>query len=141
MQDIYHKFLRDSEKKAFDLEHRNKINFNISKYDAAVTKGKEQFKDIELARKRAAFLKHRIVNNLEKYLVEFAANFEKKGGKIIWALDEEEASREILALMHKYNAKHVVKSKSMTTEEIEIKIGKRRNNFFHTNNGNMNFRK
>jgi len=120
MHDIYHKFLKDSEKKAFDLEHRNKINFNISKYDAAVAKGKEQFKDIELARKRAAFLKHRIVNNLEKYLIEFAANFEKKGGKIIWALDEEEAAREILALMHKYNAKHVVKSKSMTTEEIEI---------------------
>jgi len=128
MQDIYHKFLRDSEKKAFDLEHRNKINFNISKYDAAVTKGKEQYKDIELARKRAAFLKHRIVNNLEKYLIEFAANFEKKGGKIIWALDKEEAAREILALMHKYNAKHVVKSKSMTTEEIEINEALEKNN-------------
>ncbi len=128
MSDIYHKFLKDSEKKAFDLEHRNKINFNISKYDAAVAKGKDQYKDIELARKRAAFLKHRIVNNLEKYLIEFAANFEKKGGKIIWALDKDEAAREILAIMHKYNAKHVVKSKSMTTEEIEINEALESNN-------------
>lgn len=128
MHEIYNKFLKDSEKKAFDLEHRNKINFNISKYDAAVAKGKEQYKDIELARKRAAFLKHRIVNNLEKYLIEFAANFEKKGGKIIWALDKDEAIVEILALMRKYNAKHVVKSKSMTTEEIEINEALENNN-------------
>ncbi len=128
MHEIYNKFLKDSEKKAFDLEHRNKINFNISKYDAAVIKGKEQYKDIELARKRAAFLKHRIVNNLEKYLIEFAANYEKKGGKIIWALDKDEAIREILALMRKYNAKHVVKSKSMTTEEIEINEALEKNN-------------
>jgi len=78
MHDIYNKFLKDSEKKAFDLEHRSKINFNISKYDAAVALGKKQFEDIELARKRAAFLKHRIVNNLDKYLIEFAANFEMR---------------------------------------------------------------
>lgn len=120
MGEIYQKFLKESAKKAFDLEHRFKINFNIGKYNQAVLKGKGQFKDIELARKRAAALKHRIVNNLEKYLIEFAANFEKNGGKIIWAQDAEEASREILSLMHKYDAKHVVKSKSMITEEIEL---------------------
>ncbi len=120
MGEIYQKFIKESAKKAFDLEHRFKINFNIGKYNEAVHKGKEQFKDIELARKRAAALKHRIVNNLEKYLIEFAANFEKNGGKIIWAQDAKEATREILTLMHKKDAKHVVKSKSMITEEIEL---------------------
>lgn len=120
MGEIYQKFIKDSAKKAFDLEHRFKINYNIGKYNEAVIKGKDQFKDIELARNRAAALKHRIVNNLEKYLVEFAANFEKNGGKIIWAQDADEATQEILSLLHKKNAKHVVKSKSMTTEEIEL---------------------
>lgn len=120
MGEIYQKFIKESAKKAFDLEHRFKINFNIGKYNEAVHKGKEQFKDIELARKRAAALKHRIVNNLEKYLIEFAANFEKNGGKIIWAQDAKEATREILTLMHKKDAKNVVKSKSMITEEIEL---------------------
>ncbi len=120
MGEIYQKFLKESAKKAFDLEHRYKINYNIGKYNEAVLKGKKQFKDIELARKRAAFLKHRIINNLEKYLIEFAANFEKNGGKIIWAQDTDEATHEILALLHKNNAKQVVKSKSMTTEEIEL---------------------
>lgn len=120
MGDIYQKFIKDSAKKAFDLEHRFKINYNIGKYNEAVAKGKDQFKDIELARERAAALKHRIINNLEKYLVEFAANFEKNGGKIIWAQDAEEATQEILSLMRKKDAKKVVKSKSMITEEIEL---------------------
>lgn len=120
MHEIYSKFLKDSEKKAFDLEHRNKINYNISKYDAAVIKGKKQYRDLELARSRAYVIKHKVVNNLEKYLIEFAANFEKKGGKIIWAQDGDEAVKEILDLMKKNNVKLVVKSKSMTTEEIEL---------------------
>ena len=120
MGEIYQKFIKDSAKKAFDLEHRFKINYNIGKYNEAVIKGKDQFKDIELARERAAALKHRIVNNLEIYLVEFAANFEKNGGKIIWAQNAEEATQEILSLMRKKEAKNVVKSKSMITEEIEL---------------------
>jgi len=120
MGEIYQKFIKESAKKAFDLEHRFKINYNIGKYNEAVLQGKKQFKNIELARKRAASLKHRIVNNLEKYLIEFAANFEKNGGKIIWAQDADEASHEILAILHKNDAKHVVKSKSMITEEIEL---------------------
>lgn len=120
MHEIYTKFLKDSEKKAFDLEHRNKINYNISKYDTVVIKGKKQFRDLELAKSRAYVIKHKVVNNLEKYLIEFAANFERKGGKIIWAQDKDEAVKEILDLMKKNNVKLVVKSKSMTTEEIEL---------------------
>ncbi|MEZ5198613.1 MAG: LutB/LldF family L-lactate oxidation iron-sulfur protein [Bacteroidales bacterium] len=128
MGEIYYKFLKDSEKKAFDLEHRNKINFNISKYHAAVINGKNQFNDLELARTRAHSIKHKVVNNLEKYLIQFAANFEKNGGKIIWALDKDEAIKEILRILKKYDAKHIVKSKSMTTEEIELNEALEKNN-------------
>ena len=120
MSEVYHKFIKDSEKKAFDLEHRNKINYNISKYDTAVARGKQQYKDLDLARKRAQVIKHKVVNNLEKYLIEFAANFETRGGKIIWAQDTKEAVDEILKLMKKHGVEKVVKSKSMITEEIEI---------------------
>ena len=51
----------------------------------------------------AYVIKHKVVNNLEKYLIEFAANFEKKGGKIIWAQDKDEAVREIMDLIKKNN--------------------------------------
>ena len=120
MSDKYLKFLKDSEEKAFDKKHRNIINFNISKYDTAVAKGKLQYHDIELAKKRAAHIKHKAINSLDEYLVEFEANFILRGGKIIWADTQEEAITEIIKVLKKYDARHVVKSKSMITEEIEL---------------------
>jgi len=113
-------FLKQAEKVAFDREHRSKINYNMSVYDRAFAKGKLQFEDIELVRKRAANLKHRIVNELDKYLIEFERNFQKRGGKVIWAQDKKEAIKEILAILAKHEVTTVVKSKSMITEEIDL---------------------
>jgi L-lactate dehydrogenase complex protein LldF len=42
MIDLKHQFLVESERKAFDMEHRKKLKFNIGRYDAAVIKGKKQ---------------------------------------------------------------------------------------------------
>jgi hypothetical protein len=39
MSIIADKFLKESKLKAFDLEHRKKINFNIAKYNDAFKKG------------------------------------------------------------------------------------------------------
>ena len=113
-------FLVASETKSFDKEHRRKLIHNISQYDKKVVDGKNQFSDLELAKSRAAVLKNKIVENLDKYLIEFEANFIKRGGKVIWAQDTEEAIKEIMAVMKKANAKTVVKAKSMTTEEIHF---------------------
>jgi len=120
ISEAYNKFVKDSEEKSFDKEHRRKLNFNISKYDTAVTKGKQQYKNLELAKKRAANIKHRVINNLDKYLIEFEANFTKRGGKVIWAADSEQAMIEIVDILKKYDVKNIVKSKSMITEEIEL---------------------
>lgn len=120
MASLKHQFLIDSEVKAFDLEHRKKLKFNIGRYDAAVVKGKLQYSNLELAKERAARIKRNVVNNLEEYLIEFESNFTKNGGKIIWADDSSEAVKQILDILKKRDAKKVVKSKSMVTEEIEL---------------------
>ena len=113
-------FLVESEAKAFDLEHRKKIRFNIGKYNAAVAKGMHQYINHELARERASFLKTTVINNLDKYLIEFENNFTQRGGKVIWAQNAEEALKEIGQIMKRKKAKTVVKSKSMITEEIHL---------------------
>ncbi|MGV3540062.1 MAG: LUD domain-containing protein, partial [Rufibacter sp.] len=113
-------FLQDSEQKAFDLDHRQKIRFNIGKYNAAVQNGMHAYQHHELARERASFLKTQVINNLDKYLVEFENNFTKRGGKVIWAQNAQEALKEIGAIMQRKRAKSVVKSKSMSTEEIHL---------------------
>jgi L-lactate dehydrogenase complex protein LldF len=116
----YELFLTASENKAFDLSHRKKLNFNIGRYDHSVSIGKLQYSDLELAKTRAAHIKNKVIDNLEKYLIEFEANFSKRGGKIIWAQDAEEALKEVFKILEKHSAKSIVKSKSMITEEIKL---------------------
>lgn len=113
-------FLEASEIKVFNPEHRRKLAFNINQYDKKVVEGKNQFADLETARQRAASRKWKVIENLDKYLIEFEANFIKRGGKVIWARDANDAINEIMAIMKKANARAVVKSKSMTTEEIHV---------------------
>ena len=113
-------FLLDSEALVFDSEHRRKLAFNISQYDKKVVDGKNQFSDLEIAKQRGAMLKWKVIENLDKYLVEFETNFTKRGGKVIWARNAEEAIQELLRILKRANAKTVVKAKSMTTEEIHV---------------------
>ncbi len=113
-------FTEAVEKKAFDKAHRKKINFNIARYAETVVKGKQQYSDLELARQKAKNVKWKAISNLDKYLVEFEANFTANGGKVIWAQNTEEAIAEILKIVRAKQAKTVVKSKSMATEEIEL---------------------
>ncbi|MCX6244581.1 MAG: lactate utilization protein B [Bacteroidetes bacterium] len=113
-------FLADSEKRSFDPEHRRRLDFNIGKYDEKVKVGKQQYADLELARRRAAVRKHKALSNLDRYLVEFETNFVKRGGKVIWAPSEKDAQKEILAIIKHADAHLIVKQKTMLSEELEI---------------------
>ena len=113
-------FLVASEEKAFDVDHRRIINNNIDKYSTAVTRGLSRITNLDNAKRKGHVIKWKVMENLDKFLPEFEANFQKCGGKVIWANDAEEANREILNIIQKANAKTVVKSKSMVTEEIHL---------------------
>ncbi len=120
MSEIQKEFSRVSEIKAFNRAHRKTINFNTGKYDAAVLRGKEQYANLQLARQRVSFIKHRAVNDLEDYLKEFEYNFTKNGGKVIWAVNSKEVIDEVLRICENAGAKSIVKSKSMATEEVDF---------------------
>jgi len=113
-------FKTDSEKKAFDIEHRKIIRHNISKYDMAVSIGLKRFHNYELARKRTASIRYKSIQKLDNNLIDFESNFTRRGGKVIWATTAEEAVNEILKIVKRQYIEVVVKSKSMATEEIEI---------------------
>jgi len=112
-------FLEDS-KIAFDKKHRKTINFNISRYYESVEKGKLRYRNMELAKQRASFIKSKVVANLAGYLQEFENNALKNGIEIIWARTGEEAVSEIVRVLNENNARLLVKSKSMISEEIEL---------------------
>ncbi|MDP3469508.1 MAG: LutB/LldF family L-lactate oxidation iron-sulfur protein [Daejeonella sp.] len=113
-------FIHTSDTKAFDLDHRRIINYNIGKYHVAVERGLSKLANLENSKRKAHTIKWKVMENLDKLLPEFESNFQRKGGKVIWANDIEEAQNEILRIIKKAGAKTVIKSKSMATEEIHL---------------------
>ncbi len=114
------KFAKDSAKIAFDKKHRKTISFSTNNYKKAFEKGKSQFKNLDKSKEQAAFIRNKVINNLDTYLIEFEKNFIENGGNLIWATDANEALSEIDKIMDEHMAKNVVKSKSMITEEIGL---------------------
>ena len=120
MTSIADDFLVAAENKAFNTDHRRIINNNIGKYDTAVARGLSRVINLDNAKKKGHVIKWKVMENLDKILPEFEANFQRRGGRVIWANDAEEANREILNIIQRAGAKTVVKSKSMVTEEIHL---------------------
>lgn len=115
-----HKFTHDANAIAFDEKHRNTIKFNISRYDAAVSKGMARYNNVEEAKTQAAAIKRDVLQNWGNYLLEFEEKITARGVEVLWAKDTAEATSYIEQILKKNNAKLLVKSKSMTTEEIEL---------------------
>lgn len=120
MADQHNIFLAKSEVKAGDLEHKRKVAFNIQKYNDSVVKGKRQYTNLELARQRAKNIKWKAIEQLDTYLEQFEKKFTANGGKVIWAENADEALQAILQICQAKGTKHVVKAKSMVTEEIHL---------------------
>ncbi len=120
MTTIEKKFLQDSENKSFDLDHRRTIQFNMGRYNTAVIRGKQQYINLAMARRQASLKKYKSIENLENSLKDFEQNFNKKGGKVLWAQHADEAKNLILEILQRNNVQRVVKSKSMVTEELDL---------------------
>jgi L-lactate dehydrogenase complex protein LldF len=114
------KFLQKSEEIAFDLKHRSVIKFNMSKYDAAVDRGMKRYSDLDLAKTRASYVKSQAINHLYDHLIEFENNITANGASVVWAENTEEAIDAVKKILIENHSKTVVKSKSMTTEEIDL---------------------
>lgn len=114
------RFLENSKLKAFDLQHRSKITFTLKQSEDAFKKGRTQFNDLEVARRRSKNIKWDAIENLDKYLLDFEKNFVRNGGKVIWAENAQQARDAVLEICKLRNAKTIVKSKSMVTEEIQL---------------------
>jgi len=106
--------------KSSDLEHRQKINFNIGKYNSVVPQAKQQFDNLNVVKERAKNIKWRALETLDQQLEEFELHFTNRGGKVIWAQNSQEALEEILMICKEKNCKTIVKSKSMVSEEIHL---------------------
>lgn len=120
MPDHLQEFIAKTTIKSADLDHRRKINFNIGKYNEKVPEGKDQFTNVHLARERAKNIKWRAIETLDQQLENFELHFTRRGGKVIWAENSQQAIEEVLKICKEKDCKQLVKSKSMVTEEVHL---------------------
>ena len=79
-----------------------------------------QVPEWEQLRERGHQIKEEVINQLDLYLEQLESKILNNGGQVFWARDAAEASDYILGLCRRLSANSVVKSKSMTTEEIGL---------------------
>ncbi len=96
--------------------HDEALWYVRSKRDSAT----KEIKEWEKLREAAQKIKEHSLNHLGFYLAEFEKNAIKNGIKIHYAKDAKEHNEIVYKLIKNKDAKVVVKSKSMLTEECEL---------------------
>ena len=113
-------FLKQARVMTADLRHRKIIRTALTNYEIVRDKRKGAFQSWESARQAAAETKWEAVNHLDQYLVEFVSKLEARGTKVHWASTGAQASEIILQIVREKKARSVIKSKSMTSEEVHL---------------------
>ncbi|WP_066219668.1 lactate utilization protein B [Formosa haliotis] len=65
-------------------------------------------------------IKAHTLSNLDNYLIQFEENALKNGVQVHWAKNADEHNKIVHSILKAHNAKKVVKSKSMLTEECHL---------------------
>jgi L-lactate dehydrogenase complex protein LldF len=76
--------------------------------------------DYQDLRSQANALKRHTIDHLDHYLEQFESNVVAHGGKVVYCQDATEVADFVLTLAKERGAHLIVKSKSMTTEEVDL---------------------
>jgi L-lactate dehydrogenase complex protein LldF len=103
-----------------DLHHRDLIQKALAGYYAKRDEQQNRFQNWSGARDLAAEIKWEAINHLDRYLDEFASKLEARGTKVFWAPGAKEARDYIVGVARQHQVRSIIKSKSMTAEEIHL---------------------
>jgi len=81
----------------------------------------EVLPDYQELREQARRIKQHTLENLDYYLEQFEQQVTARGGALVWAREGSEAVDFLAELARRKQARLIVKSKSMTTEEIGLR--------------------
>src|SRR5262245_57836956 len=80
----------------------------------------DEFPEYQDLRTQASAVKKHTIENLDYYLEQFERQVAAHGGKVIYCKDGDEVADFVLQLAKERQARLIVKSKSMTTEEVDF---------------------
>jgi iron-sulfur cluster protein len=98
-----------------DAVKANTRGFNRGRYESV-----SKLESYEALKDRARAIKEDAIDRLPELLDELEATVEANGGTVYLADDAADANRYVREVCREKDAERVVKSKSMTSEEIEI---------------------
>jgi L-lactate dehydrogenase complex protein LldF len=113
-------FNQSAERYTADLTHRSWIQKALSGYYIKRDEFRGRYQSWPEARNTASEIKWEAVNHLDRYLEEFASKLEARGAKVFWAPGAQEARDYIVAVARENKVRSIIKSKSMTAEELHL---------------------
>ena len=120
---------------AFDEEHWQKINYGTGCYEQSFSRGKVNYRNMDLEKQRAYTLRNKSIMKLEKLLVDFETHFNANGGKVLWARNANDALSLIYEIITMERANSVSRSNSMVLDEIGLNdfLNRKNISFIETN--------
>lgn len=97
-----------------------KLSFGTGCYESRFANSRSNYRNVELEKQRAFLLRNKSLLNLEKLLVDFETHFNENGGNVLWARDADDARQMIWELVNKRDIHAVMRSNSVTLDEIGI---------------------
>ena len=116
--------IKQFRKKAKDTIEDNRLQIALEdatgRFREARVMALNALEDAEGLRDQFKKIRGATIANLAEYLETFERNAIKAGAKVHWATNDQEATRIVVEIAQAHNVNLVVKSKSMTTEEIQL---------------------
>src|ERR1700722_13925444 len=103
-----------------DLKQRAFIRRALGSYEATRDTTRRTYQNWSEAREAASEIKWEAVNHLDGYLREFITKLEARGTHVYVASDAGQARDYILRVAKENGVRSIIKSMSMTTEEIHL---------------------
>jgi L-lactate dehydrogenase complex protein LldF len=103
-----------------DLRHRGLIQRALLSYELKRDEFKGRYQNWGQARQAASEIKWDAINHLDRYLQEFITKLEARGTQVYVASNDAQARDYILDVVKENKVRTVIKSKSMTAEEIDL---------------------
>lgn len=113
-------FKRMAARYTADLQHRALIQRALRSYEVKRDEFKARYQSWGEARQAASEIKWEAINHLDRYLEEFITKLEARGTKVFVASTDAQARDYIVKVAQENKVKRIIKSKSMTAEEIEL---------------------
>jgi L-lactate dehydrogenase complex protein LldF len=88
-----------------------------ARMDVVTSSALPEYQDL---RTQANAVKKHVIENLDFYLEQFERNVQAHGGKVVYCEDSAAVADFVLGLAKERGASLIVKSKSMTTEEVDF---------------------